>query len=84
MSDVDFWGKGLIDPKDMELRQKRGLYPPRVSVNFIPKTHHEFCTVSVAVSGSNKHLNSEINLPLGEYIKFNMITKLMLAIKLMC
>ena len=68
MSAVDFWGRGCSE-EVMKLEHQTGMYPPRVSVNFIPKGHHhESCKVQVAVTGytSDNNLDSEINLPLGE------------------
>ena len=67
LSDVDFWAKGC-GKEDMELQHKEGLYPPRVTVNWIPAGDlHERCSIPVTVTGcvGSGTLDSDIVLPLG-------------------
>ena len=71
LSAVDFWHRECNEDA-LRLEHKTRIYPPKVSVNFIPlRNHHEFCTVQVAVTGyiSDNNLDSEINLPLGELVQ---------------
>ena len=70
MTAVDIWARKSFSEDEIKLEHDSHMYPPRVTVKFRWKnleTYPKFCTIPVAVTGSNSSLDDEVNLPFGEF-----------------
>lgn len=69
MLDVDFWAK-QYDEKAMRIKHEEELYPPKITMNFVPISNACCCAIPITITGCVDHgaLDTDIILPLGEFV----------------